>query len=68
MSALRCLLADCKFAVAGARINCVKNFNIAGSALMSIVGVYKEIQDQHMNIVSALQCGLPSAFLRQSTF
>lgn len=23
-----------------------------GSALMSIVGVYKEIQDQHMNIVS----------------
>lgn len=23
----------------------------SGSALMNIVGVYKEIQDQHMNIV-----------------
>lgn len=26
-----------------------------GSALMSIVGVYKEIQDQHMNIVSIMK-------------
>lgn len=26
-----------------------------GSALMSIVGVYKEIQDQHMNIVSIVK-------------
>lgn len=25
---------------------------ISGSALMNIVGVYKDIQDQHMNIVS----------------
>lgn len=28
-------------------------FLFAGSALMNIVGVYKEIQDQHMNIVCA---------------
>lgn len=27
---------------------------IAGAALMNIVGVYKEIQDQHMNIVRSL--------------
>lgn len=29
-----------------------------GSALMSIVGVYKEIQDQHMNIVSVFYLNL----------
>lgn len=28
---------------------------ISGSALMNIVGVYKEIQDQHMNIVRFYQ-------------
>lgn len=30
------------------------NLYATGSALLSIVGVYKEIQDQHMNIVSIM--------------
>lgn len=41
----------------------------SGSALMNIVGVYKEIQDQHMNIVCAfLFINVFFLFMRQAIY